>query len=304
MRMSLSSFNRRPSQPVKTLSIGDRAATVIAIAAQKGGVGKTTTAVSLACAWARFHGLRVLLIDLDPQANCALALRAGLGEGGGSLAEVLSEGKGKEVAEIAIDSGVPGLDLTPDDPELQQVEARLAGKIGKELALRHAIERSRTHYDLIVLDCPPHLGPLSVNALAAADQVVAVLQILHVRNLDVTHEVRLDLADDDNRLKHSRVVAYPGRAEGQHNSAVFVMHADPTVCASNSGVALLVRDGFERLDLHANCQDISSFLRRNGASNLHNRQRQAVPNGAGPLLIPREQRVCAALGRLMLAVQL
>ncbi len=172
MRMSLSSFNRRPSQPVKTLSIGDRAATVIAIAAQKGGVGKTTTAVSLACAWARFHGLRVLLIDLDPQANCALALRAGLGEGGGSLAEVLSEGKGKEVAEIAIDSGVPGLDLTPDDPELQQVEARLAGKIGKELALRHAIERSRTHYDLIVLDCPPHLGPLSVNALAAADQVV------------------------------------------------------------------------------------------------------------------------------------
>ena len=172
MRMTLSSFNRRPLKPGKTLERGDLDATVIAVAAQKGGVGKTTTSVCLAAAWARFHGKRVLLVDLDPQANVNLAMRAQVQLGGGSLSDLLTEARGTEVAEIATTTLIEGLDVTPADPGLLQAENRMASRIGKELVLRTALEHSRTHYDLIVLDCPPNIGTLTVNALVAADRVL------------------------------------------------------------------------------------------------------------------------------------
>lgn len=173
MRMSFGVVRPvRRRAPEKSLAKGDRAARILAVAAQKGGVGKTTTAVSVAAAWARNHGLRVLVVDLDPQANVAISLRAQVRADGGALTEVLDEPKRLEVAEIAAETAIEGLDITPMDPELQRFEDRMNGRIGKELLLRGALSITRTHYDAIVLDCPPHIGGLTVNALVAADQVL------------------------------------------------------------------------------------------------------------------------------------
>jgi chromosome partitioning protein len=145
---------------------------VLAVAAQKGGVGKTTTAVSVATAWARFHGLRVLLVDLDPQGHVDLALRSSVTEAGGPLSRVLGDRTGADVADVAAATTVDGLWITRADPGLLAIEERLAGRIAKETVLKRALEATRARFDAIVLDCPPNLGLLTVNALVAADRVL------------------------------------------------------------------------------------------------------------------------------------
>ncbi len=153
--------------------IGDRHAVVVAVAAQKGGVGKTTTSVSLAAALARYHGLRVLLVDLDPQGHVATALRAQVHPGGAPLSTVLTdEHGGSEVLDAVTTTSIPNLDLTPLDPALGEAEDLLGTRIGKELILRDKLRVTRTHYDVIVVDCPPNLGNLCINGLCAADQVL------------------------------------------------------------------------------------------------------------------------------------
>lgn len=172
MRMTLQADHLRKRKPEKSLKPGTRQASIVAVAAQKGGVGKTTTAVSVASACARFHGMKVLLVDLDPQAHCNIALRDQIEVGGGALSDVLSDPAHREVAEVATHTRIDGLQVTPADPDLMSAEERLASRIGREMALRKALEVSRTHYDLIVLDCPPNVGCLTVNALVAADRVL------------------------------------------------------------------------------------------------------------------------------------
>ncbi|MBM4368079.1 MAG: ParA family protein [Deltaproteobacteria bacterium] len=177
-----------PRRAAKSLAPGDAQAKVIAVAAQKGGVGKTTTTVSLAAALARFYGQRVLVIDLDAQSHVSLALREMLNVGGGSLAELLEEPTTMEVAEIAVGTRIDNLEVTPSCPELARAENRLSTRIGKELVLRGLIEVSRTHYDVILLDCPPNLGNLTLNGLVAADCVLvpcnpAVLAVSGVEGL-------------------------------------------------------------------------------------------------------------------------
>ena len=164
----------RSRKSQKLLSPGDRDARVLAVAAQKGGVGKTTTAVSIASAWARLHGMQVLVVDLDPQANVSVSVRSQIlaSRGGGALSEVLTDEKRLEVAEIAAETNVEGFHVTPMDPALQHFEDRMVSRIGKELIVRKALEITRTHYDAIIIDCPPHIGGLTVNALVAADQVL------------------------------------------------------------------------------------------------------------------------------------
>ncbi len=175
MRSMLKSRIRRfvggePSRPRRAL--GPHRASVVAVAAQKGGVGKTTTAVNLASALARFHGRKVLLIDLDPQGHVHTALGAQVLAGGGAISDLLTQDTGAEVMDVATSTRVPGLDVTPLDPQLAHAENLLGTRMGKEFVLREALAATRTWYDTILIDCPPNLGNLTVNALVAADYVL------------------------------------------------------------------------------------------------------------------------------------
>lgn len=153
-------------------TFGDLDANVIAVAAQKGGVGKTTTTVNLAAALARHHGQRVLVIDLDPQNHVSASLHELVPPTTRRLSEVFAERSAPEVMDIAAPTSVPGLHVTANDPTLAQTEQALASRIGKETLLREAIRATRTHYHTILLDCPPAVGTLTLNALAAADWVL------------------------------------------------------------------------------------------------------------------------------------
>jgi chromosome partitioning protein len=148
---------------------GERKARVISVASLKGGVGKTTTSVNLASALARYHQQRVLLIDLDPQGHVGTSLRAQVLQGGGRMSDLLASDEHGHVMDIATDTSVAGLRVTTADSGLNEAENLLSAKIGKEMILRDALEVTRTWFDVIVIDCPPNLGNLTVNALVASD---------------------------------------------------------------------------------------------------------------------------------------
>ncbi len=152
------------------LDKGHHEAITVAIASSKGGVGKTTTSVNLAVAFAQ-RGVKTLLIDLDPQAHVAASLRAQAPATGMTISDVLL-GRAREVCEVAYPSECPNLDLAGSDKGLAETEMVLSAKIGKELILEGALEITRSRYDLIILDCPPNLGTITLNALCAADQLL------------------------------------------------------------------------------------------------------------------------------------
>ncbi|MEO0811499.1 MAG: AAA family ATPase, partial [Myxococcota bacterium] len=152
------------------LERGDRHATVLSVASNKGGVGKTTTAVHLSLGFAE-AGARVLLVDLDPQAHVSASLGIEPPAGNGTVSEVL-RGALTDLAEASYPSGYEGLSLAGSEKDLSETEAMIAAKIGKELLLAGALEVAATHFDLIVFDCPPNLGTLTLNALCAGDALL------------------------------------------------------------------------------------------------------------------------------------
>lgn len=151
---------------------GDRSAVVVSIAARKGGVGKTTTAVNLAAAMARFEGMRTLIIDLDPQNHVGRSLESQIRGGTRGLSAFFEEDADVDLIDLVTSTEAPDLHVVPPDPALADVEAQLTNRIGKEFVLREGLEVARTHYDLIVLDCPPNVGNLTLNALVASDLVL------------------------------------------------------------------------------------------------------------------------------------
>jgi chromosome partitioning protein len=150
---------------------GVRTAEVIALANQKGGVGKTTTAINLGACLAR-SGQRVLLVDVDPQANATSGLGATAQQG--SLYTALS-GR-RSLDGVVTGTSEDGLDIVPSAPELAGAEVEIVNKKGREYILRRLVEPLRSRWDFILFDCPPSLGLLTVNALAAADQVIIPVQ--------------------------------------------------------------------------------------------------------------------------------
>jgi chromosome partitioning protein len=145
---------------------------IYAIANQKGGVGKTTTAVNVAASVAE-AGYETLLVDLDPQCNATVAL--GLGKDASPNAyDCLAEGVPLERA--AVDTAFDRLRAVPSTPELAGATVELPRIAGSETRLREALGDVRERYLFILLDCPPSLGPLTVNALAAADKVIVPVQ--------------------------------------------------------------------------------------------------------------------------------
>ncbi len=156
-----------------TSRVGTAPGRVLAVANQKGGVGKSTTAVNLA-AYLALSGARVLVIDLDPQGNASTGLGLNQQQLTNSVYEVLN---GELPAESALTPAVlPGLDVLPSTVDLAGAEIELVSAFSREFRLRRAVEPLRQQYDVIFVDCPPSLGLLTVNALAAADEMLIPIQ--------------------------------------------------------------------------------------------------------------------------------
>ncbi|MBP1633659.1 MAG: soj 1 [Acidobacteria bacterium] len=146
---------------------------ILAIANQKGGVGKTTTAINLGAALA-FRGHKTLLIDLDPQANSTMSY-ADLRQINRSLYDVLAEDN-CPLLEIIVPTTVQNLCMVPARIGLAKLEARLAGEVDAHYRLKDRLEPASREYDFILVDCPPALGLLTVNALVAATHLMIPIQ--------------------------------------------------------------------------------------------------------------------------------
>ena len=148
------------------------AAKIVSLVNQKGGVGKTTTAVSLAVALGR-RGQRVLLVDLDPQANATSALGVSGAEQPGTYDAILDE---VPMADCIVRVEDEGVDVVPSSAELSGAEVELVPVLARERRLTNAIYPVRDHYDWVLIDCPPSLGLLTINALTASDSVIIPVQ--------------------------------------------------------------------------------------------------------------------------------
>ena len=193
-------------------------AKIIGVANQKGGVGKTTTAVNLASALGVLEK-RVLLIDADPQANATSGL--GVEEVNFSTYNLLEHSA--EVIKCILPTSSPNVDIIPSHIDLVAAEIELVDRENREYMLREALKSVRDHYDYIIIDCAPSLGLITINALTAADSVIIPIQCEYfaleglgkllntIKNVQKIHTQDLDiegllLTMYDSRLRLSNQV--------------------------------------------------------------------------------------------------
>ena len=147
---------------------------IVSFSNQKGGVGKTTTCVNMA-AYIAAEGKKVLLVDMDPQGNATTGLGFSKSSLEQSIYSVLIDDE--KALENIMPTEVENLDLLPSNIDLAGAEVELVYKKNRERVLKNALEEIRSRYDYILIDCPPSLGLLTINALACADSVIIPIQI-------------------------------------------------------------------------------------------------------------------------------
>ena len=146
---------------------------IFTVANQKGGVGKTTTTVNIAAALS-MGGLKVLVVDLDPQGNASTALGVPHRDNAGTYDVLMGESEIKSVIQKV--AGFPALDCIPSNSSLANAEVNLVSMVARELRLKEALDQISPNYDYIFIDCPPSLGLLTINALAAARELLIPIQ--------------------------------------------------------------------------------------------------------------------------------
>jgi chromosome partitioning protein len=161
-------------EPVAPDPAKPKRALIIAMCNQKGGVGKTTTTINLGAALAE-TGRKVLLVDFDPQGSLSVGLGANPHTLETSIYDLLLN-KHTAPEDVITHTVVPGLDLLPSNIDLSAAEVQLVSEVAREQTLRRVLTRFRHTYDIILIDCAPSLGLLTVNALTAADKVLMPLE--------------------------------------------------------------------------------------------------------------------------------
>ncbi|QCC78681.1 ParA family protein [Nocardioides daphniae] len=149
-------------------------ARVVAMCNQKGGVGKTTTTINLGASLAEF-GRKVLLVDFDPQGSLSVGLGLNPHEMDYTIYNLLMQ-RDVEFDEVVVPSGVPGMDLLPSNIDLSAAEVQLVHEVAREQTLQRVLAPVLDRYDVILIDCQPSLGLLTVNALTASDGVLIPLE--------------------------------------------------------------------------------------------------------------------------------
>jgi chromosome partitioning protein len=195
------------NQVLSKYEMGKKRAVVISICSQKGGVGKTTTTVNLGTALTKFHGKKVLVLDLDPQGHVEKSLGALIPEGVeySPMSTILSNKKGN-VMDGVISSELDNFFLTPGDKTLYETESLLATKIGKEFILNDAMKSARSQFDFILIDCPPNLGNLTLNALVASNFCIVPCE-MSVLAFEGVNDLVETLETVNERLnKHLRIL--------------------------------------------------------------------------------------------------
>jgi chromosome partitioning protein len=203
----------------------------IAIANQKGGCGKTTTAINLSACLA-LNNMRVLLIDLDPQSHASIGLGVKVEELEKSIYDIFAESHRRSLDDVIVEVD-QNFDLAPSQLILSAVEQELAGKAGRESVLVRSIQKTERHYDYIIVDCPPSLGLLTFNALRACSEalipiemsvfslqgVARLLKIIEILKMEYEHEVKPKaLATMCNpRTLFANEVKYNKRCRGAEN---------------------------------------------------------------------------------------